>query len=115
MPGLLECLLANSIEREGLKILKLCDVIEWESLRGYLRGIHKNDIDSKGGQKAYDHVKMLKALVLGQWHTLSDEELERSLKLRVDFILYTCFRVGETSDATTVCRFRNKLIENKNN
>lgn len=113
MPGLLECLLANSIEREGLKILKLCDVIDWESLRGYLRGIHKNDIDSKGGQKAYDHVKMLKALILGQWHSLSDEELERSLKLRVDFILFTGFRVGETPDATTLCRFRNKLIEKK--
>ena len=78
MSGLLECLLANSLEREALKILKI-----------------------------------LKALILGQWHSLSDEELERSLKLRVDFILFTGFRVGETPDATTLCRFRNKLIEKK--
>ena len=111
--GLVECLLANSIDREKLKLLKLCDVINWESLRGYLKGIHKNDIDSQGGQKAYDHVSMLKALILGQWHSLSDEELERSLQLRVDFMLFTGFKLGEMPDATTICRFRNKLIEKK--
>ena len=56
-------------------------------------------------------IELSKALILGQWHSLSDEELERSLKIRVDFILFTGFRVGETPDATTLCRFKNKLIE----
>jgi hypothetical protein len=43
--------MANSLERDALKILKLCDVIDWESLQGYLRGIHKN----------------AKGIILGQW------------------------------------------------
>ena len=113
MSGFIEQMLGISVDREAMKLLKLCDVINWESLRGYLKGIHKNDIDAQGGQKPYDHVSMFKAILLGQWHSLSDAELERSLKLRVDFILFTGFKIGEMPDATTLCRFRNKLIEKK--
>ena len=72
MSGFIEQMLGISVDREAMKLLKLCDVINWESLRGYLKGIHKNDIDAQGGQKPYDDVSMFKAILLGQWHSLSD-------------------------------------------
>jgi IS5 family transposase len=101
-------------ERLGKKnqLLKLKSLIDWEGLRVYLKGIHKNDIHDQGGQRAYDSVKMLKALLLGQWHNLSDPKLEESLRVRLDFMLFTGFELSEVfPDETTLCRFRNKLIE----
>jgi transposase, IS5 family len=53
---------------------------------------------------------MVKALILQQWHSLSDPELEEALRVRLDFMLFTGFE-GEVPDETTLCRFRDKLIE----
>ncbi|KPJ67134.1 MAG: hypothetical protein AMJ43_05635 [Coxiella sp. DG_40] len=93
------------------QLLKLRDLIDWGALRPYLKGLCKNEEDSQGGQKAYDPIKMLKALLLGQWHNLSDPKLEESLQVRLDFMLFTDFELSEDfPDETTICRFRNKLI-----
>ena len=90
----------------------LVKLINWEKCRNYLKNIHKNDINPQGGQKAYDNLKMFKALLLQQWHSLSDEETEEALCVRIDFMLFTGFELNdETPDASTICRFRNKLIE----
>ena len=96
------------------QLLKLKDLINWEALRPSLKGLHKNETNSQGGQKAYDAVKMFKALLLGQWHNLSDPKLEESLRVRLDFMLFTGFELSEEfPDETTICRFRNKLISRK--
>jgi IS5 family transposase len=55
---------------------------------------------------------MLKLILLGQWNSLSDEELEYSLRVRLDFIAFCGFDIDDNvPDETTICRFRNKLIE----
>jgi IS5 family transposase len=55
---------------------------------------------------------MLKLVLLGQWNSLSDEELEYSLRVRLDFIAFCGFDINDdVPDETTICRFRNKLIE----
>jgi IS5 family transposase len=93
-------------------LVRLNNIIDWEKFKSCLKGIHKNDIYSKGGPKCYDHVKMFKALLLGQWHNLSDAALEEGLKVRLDFMIFTGFELSDTlPDETTICRFRNKLIE----
>jgi len=57
---------------------------------------------------------MFKAILLGQWHNLSDPGLEESLRVRLDFMAFTGFQMGESiPDETTLCRFRNRLIELK--
>jgi transposase, IS5 family len=49
--------------------------------------------------------------VLQAWHSLSDPEPENSLRVRIDFMLFTGFDMPEViPDETTLCRFRNKLI-----
>ena len=55
---------------------------------------------------------MFKAVLLGQWHSLSDPRLEQSLRVRLDFLQFTGFTLGDhLPDETTFCRFRNKLIK----
>ncbi|EGY51270.1 transposase [Neisseria shayeganii 871] len=41
-----------------------------------------------GGRPAYPLLSMFKAVLLGQWHSLSDPELEYSLITRMDFQLF---------------------------
>jgi IS5 family transposase len=94
------------------KLLKINKLIDWSWLSHKLKKIHKNDVEPQGGQKAYDNLKMFKAVLLGQWHNLSDPELEEALCLRLDFLLFTGFE-GDVPDETTLCRFRNKLTELK--
>lgn len=54
---------------------------------------------------------MFKAILLGQWHTLSDPELEEALSVRIDFMIFTGFELDDDiPDSTTLCRFRNILI-----
>lgn len=94
------------------KLLKLNNLIDWSKLEKYLRGIHKNDINSQGGPKSYDNIKMFKAILLQQWHSLSETELEEALSLRLDFMVFTGFKLGEdVPDSSTINRFRNTLIK----
>jgi transposase, IS5 family len=93
------------------KLVKLNLLIDWTKVKKHLKRIHKNDINPKGGPKAYDNLKMFKAILLGQWHTLSDAELEEALCVRIDFMLFTGFELDDDiPDATTLCRYRNILI-----
>lgn len=95
------------------QLIKLNQLIDWKKVRGRLKGFHKLEERDQGGQRPYDSLKMFKALLLGQWHNLSDTQLEETLVLRVDFMLFTGFDLNEpTPDETTLCRFRNKLIAN---
>ncbi|EJU56699.1 putative transposase [Neisseria meningitidis NM140] len=43
------------------------------------------------GRPAYPLLSMFKAVLLGQWHSLSDPELEHSLITRIDFNLFCRF------------------------
>ena len=47
-------------------------------------------------------------------HGLSDAQLEQALKVRIDFMVFTGFEPGDPfPDATTICRFRNRLVAAK--
>ena len=78
----------------------------------FSKGLYKKDIEDKGGERPYDPVKMFKAILLGQWYSLSDPSLEEALSLRLDFMMFTGFELLEDCpDETTLCRFRNRLID----
>jgi IS5 family transposase len=90
--------------------MKLRELIDWSAFRKKLLGIHKNDIDPQGGQKPYDHLKMLKAVLLKEWHSLFDKDMEEALRVRIDFMVFTGFDLAEDMpDEATICRFRNAL------
>lgn len=95
------------------QLLKLEALIDWKKIKSRLKGLYTFEEKDQGGQRPYDPLKMFKALLLGQWHNLSDLQLEETLGLRTDFLLFTGFDLNEaTPDETTLCRFRNKLIKN---
>ncbi len=48
------------------------------------------------------------AVLLGQWHSLSDPELEHSLITRIDFNLFCRFDELSIPDYSTLCRYRNR-------
>jgi IS5 family transposase len=67
-------------------------------------------IDRSGlGPTGYATLGLLKALILQAWYELSDYQLEESLRVRMDFMLFTNFD-NEVPDHSTLCRFRNLLI-----
>ncbi len=56
---------------------------------------------------------MFRAILLGQWHSLSDPELEYNLWGRTDFMLFYHFpNEVKLPDHSALNLFRNKLIQN---
>lgn len=99
---------------ENCQLLKLEKIINWEEIRPLLKGFYKSENHNLGGRRYYDPLKVLKCLILQNWHKLSDRELERSLKVRLDFMLFTEFGLQEDlPDYSTFCRFRKKLVDKK--
>tara|TARA_B100000497_G_C7323890_1_gene215664 strand:+ start:193 stop:381 length:189 start_codon:yes stop_codon:yes gene_type:complete len=55
----------------------------------------------------YNKISMLKLVLLGQWNSLSDEELEYAVRIRLDFITFYNFDINyNISDHSTICRFK---------
>jgi Transposase and inactivated derivatives, IS5 family len=94
--------------------MKLHALLDWEEFRQKLKGLYRREETHGGGPTPYDPLSMFKAMLLGQWHGLSDTQLEQALKVRIDFMVFTGFEPGMAfPDATTLCRFRNRLVEAK--
>lgn len=93
--------------------MKISDLINWGRIDYKVRRINKNLGDGKtAGIIPYDSVSMFKAILLQNWHSLSDAGLEEALNVRIDFMLFCGFDISDNiPDETTICRFRNKLIE----
>lgn len=86
-------------------LIRLCHLVDWEGLRSRMGSLGRSGY----GPKAYDPVKMLKALILQAWHSLSDPGLEEALRVRLDFMVIT--DLTDVPDETTICRFRHRLIQ----
>jgi IS5 family transposase len=64
------------------------------------------------GRPPFDPLLMLKALLLQQCYALSDAELEEAINDRVSFRKFLGLSLEAPSpDHTTLCRFRNRLVE----
>lgn len=85
-------------------LLKLNELIRWDKIAKEMGNLGRSGY----GPTGYDPLKLLKALILQSWHSLSDVELEEALRVRLDFMLFTELE-QEVPDATTICRFRNLL------
>ena len=96
------------IDKNGV-LSKIDALINWGKIEKILKGVN-----SDLGRTGYDIVQLFKCLLLQSWHSLSDPGLEEALHVRLDFMVFTGFSIGEKMpDETTFCRFRNKLIEQK--
>ena len=96
---------AQHIDKNGV-LSKIDVLINWCRIEKILGDVH-----SDLGRTGYDVVQLFKCLLLQSWHSLSDPGLEEALRVRLDFMVFTRFSIGDKlPDETTFCRFRNKLV-----
>ena len=93
-------------------ILKLRDLIPWESFRPLLEALtgYATRDWSKGGKPPFDPVLMLKVLVLQKFHGLSDDATEEQIFDRTSFKNFLGLRIGdEIPDAKTLWDFKQRI------
>ena len=104
--------LAERLKRDNV-LMKIDVLIEWEELRPKLTGLYKRELSHGGGREPFDALMMFKAILLGQWHSLSDAGLEQALCVRIDFLQFCGLSLSDAiPDETTLCWFRNRLVIN---
>ena len=84
-----QAMIAKHIDR--FPLLKLDQVIDWQPIEQYLNRQRTRYLRDHRGRPAYPLLSMFKAVLLGQWHSLSDPEFEHSLITRIDFNLFCRF------------------------
>ena len=84
-----QAMIAKHIDR--FPLLKLDQVIDWQPIEQYLNHQKTRYLRDHRGRPAYPLLSMFKAVLLDQWHSLSDPELEHSLITRIDFNLFCRF------------------------
>jgi IS5 family transposase len=87
---------------------RLSSEVNWRPLEKQLRRVEPEG----AGRPPYEPLLMLKALLLQQWYGLSDAALEEALNDRLSFRKFVGLRLEDAApDHTTLCRFRNRLVE----
>ena len=109
--------LSQMIEPDNL-LVKIESIIDWEPISKLLdKKLGKRSGALIAGTVPYEYIRMFKALLIQQWHTLSDPKMEEALRTRIDFMWFTGFGLASKEfvvpDETTICRFRNKLSKSK--
>jgi IS5 family transposase len=85
-------------------------LIDWKQFEEPLKSV----FPSKTGRPAYSASMLFKALLLQSWYNLSDYALEETLDDRISFRRFIGLSLGEKSpDHSTLCRFRERLVELK--
>ena len=82
--------------------------VQWYRIEKLLRKLKPEG----AGRPPYDPLVMFKGLLLAQLYNLSDAELEQALNDRFSFRRFLGLALEQDApDHTTLCRFRNRLIE----
>jgi IS5 family transposase len=105
------CLLvgAETLSHAALKGLDGAEaVLDWHQLERVMRGIYA----SGTGRPSYPLLTLFRSLLLGIWYRLSDEQLSQCLVRDLLFRKFCRLELDSTiPDATTLGRFRTKLVE----
>jgi len=111
MFGLADFVLAKN-RRQATFLDGVISIINWRRVEKLLeRGLGRNK-EVTAGAKSYPAIQMFKILLLQQWYGLSDQETEYAMLDRISFIRFVGLSLEETvPDHTTICRFRNALVE----
>jgi transposase, IS5 family len=87
---------------------RVCDLVDWGEMEAQLTGLREEG----PGRPGYRPLLLFKALLLQAWYGLSDADLEYRLGDSLSFARFVGLSLeDEVPDATTLCRFRNRLIQ----
>jgi IS5 family transposase len=100
----------KKLDKNGDPLMKLNQVVPWESFRSALESIRGGEKKNNAGAKPYDVVLMFKILVLQSLYNLSDEAVEYQVLDRLSFMRFLDLRMGSrVPDAKTIWLFREQL------
>ena len=86
-------------------------LIDWTPIRGIIEIAYTKGYKSTG-RPSYDSLILFKIELLRTWYGLSDGEVEEQVNDRLSFSRFVGLGLEDTApDSTTVCRFRNTLVE----
>jgi IS5 family transposase len=84
-------------------------LLDWSKIEAQLLSIYS----SKTGRPSYPLLSLFRSLLLGVWYKLSDVQLAQCLYRDLLFRKFCRLELGEdVPEASTLGRFRNKLVEN---
>jgi IS5 family transposase len=88
-------------------------IIDWNPIRSIIEQAYTKGYKSTG-RPSYDSLVLFKTELLRTWYGLSDGEVEDQVNDRLSFSRFVGLGMEDTApDSTTVCRFRNILVEAK--
>jgi IS5 family transposase len=91
-------------------LFKVDKLINWNKVDYRFNALYP----SGEGRPSYPPLAMFKALLVAQWYNLSDPELEEQLNDRLSFRKFIGISLqDDVPDETTICRFRQKLMQSK--
>ena len=108
-------LLAERRHRKHPNFLDAVDeLINWSRIESKLKKKLRRSQENCAGVKAYPALSMFKILLLQAWYDLSDLAMEEALYDRYSFSRFAGLTLDDdVPDHTTICRFRNLLVEKK--
>jgi IS5 family transposase len=111
MLGIADFVLAKN-RKQATFLDGVAAMIEWGRIGKLLKkGLGRTN-ETTAGAKPYPALQMFKVLLLQQWYGLSDKETEFGMLDRISFMRFAGFSMEESvPDHTTICRFRNLLVE----
>jgi IS5 family transposase len=111
--GIADCVVAKN-RRQVTFLDGIAAMISWSRVEKLLKDRLGRSNETTAGAKSYPAIQMFKILLLQQWYGLSDQETERAVLDRISFTLFVGLSLEESvPDHTTICRFRNILVEKK--
>jgi IS5 family transposase len=110
-PGIADYVVARRKRKECF-LDEIDRLIDWNPLEKLLRKALKRVVNAVGNP-AYPPLPMFKILLLQRWYNLSDAAVEEALYDRFSFVRFVDLSLDhdEVPDATTICRFRQSLVE----
>lgn len=88
------------------RLERIDDAVDWERLAEVVAGVHA----APRGRPSYPPLLMVKVLLLQQWYSLSDPQMEEALGDRLSFRRFVGLGLADgTPDHSTISRFRAAL------
>ncbi|EFU29717.1 IS5 family transposase [Segatella buccae] len=109
-PSLAELLLGQRKVKQTF-FSQIDKIIDWTPIRSIIEIAYTKGNKSTG-RPSYDSLVLFKTELLRTWYGLSDGEVEDQVNDRLSFSRFVGLGMEDAApDSTTVCRFRNTLVE----
>jgi IS5 family transposase len=102
----------HKIDKNGDPLAKINETVDWKVFRPALERVRDKKRQSNVGPKGYDVILLFKIIILQSLYNLSDDATEFQILDRHSFGRFLDLHISQkVPDATTICCFREDLIQ----